>query len=140
MSWSVVRKTNVINQEEEDKQDHNRIRAMTMDISSLAFVRAFAKAYFQQYSQESIDMIFMNAGSNFMPSPGQDRRCAPKTQADGIDMLFQVNYSGHHLMYRLLEPLVQKSKNAKIVQTSSASSFETYSYKVATDWETLHGC
>ena len=114
------------------------LSTMIMDTSSLASVRAFAESYIQDYPRESIDLIFLNAGTNFFPAKGQDRFCVEKTHSDNIENLFQVNYLGHHLLYRLLDPHL--SDEARIILTSSAASFQTYSYLVATNLETLHGC
>lgn len=112
-----------------------------MDTSSLASVRSFAETYLATNGHETpIDILFMNAGTNYAPPPEADYFCNPKTEADGIDSMFQVNYLGHHLMYQLLEPAIKRSQKARIVQTSSASSFQSFSYKVATDLKTLHGC
>ena len=59
---------------------------------------------------------------------------------DGVEQVFAANYVGHHLLVRLLEPALQKSKFARVVSTSSNRSFKSYSYQVATDLETLNGC
>jgi NAD(P)-dependent dehydrogenase (short-subunit alcohol dehydrogenase family) len=112
------------------------ITTMTMDTASFASVRGFGETFVPR--QQRIDMLFLNAGTNYNFAPGDSTDCGKKTERDGIDYLFQVNYLSHHLLYRLLEPLL--AENAKIVQTSSASSFSTFSYILATDLETLHGC
>merc|ERR1711924_341912 len=57
---------------------------------------------------------------------------------DGIELVFATNHVGHHLLYSLLAPLINKSKLARIVLTSSASSFDTPEYGVATDLQTLN--
>ncbi|KAG7344802.1 short-chain dehydrogenase/reductase family protein [Nitzschia inconspicua] len=126
--------------EAEGGLNKGRLFTMLMDTSSFASVRSFCENYVTTFSDHPIDMLFFNAGTNFikLKNPEDNPDCAPKTAADGIDYLFQVNYLSHHLMYRLLEPFL--APNARIVHTSSASAFSTFSYKVATDLETLHGC
>ena len=81
-------------------------------------------------------MLFLNAGTVFA-KPGYN--CVPAS-VDGIEQVFAANYLGHHLLFRLLEPALQKSKLARVVSTSSNGSFKSYSYQVATDLETLNGC
>ena len=74
------------------------------------------------------------------PKKVGDGKCVGLNQ-DGIEEVFATNYLGHHLMYRLLEPMLQKSKRAaRVIQTSSLASFTSYSYRVATNLETLNGC
>jgi NAD(P)-dependent dehydrogenase (short-subunit alcohol dehydrogenase family) len=119
-----------------EKHIQGSLQTMAMDTASFASVREFAEAYFQ--TQQPVDLLFLNAGTGDMAAPGDSLKCAKKTERDGIDYLFQVNYLSHHLLYRLLEPLL--TENAKIIQTSSSSSFATFSYRVATDLQTLHGC
>ena len=118
-----------------EEKNPGSVRTMTIDTSSLSSVKSFAEAYMKE--ETSLDMLFLNAGAmNFdLGSNG----CLPLSE-DGIEIMFATNYLGHHLLYRLLEPLLSKSKLARVVQTSSSSSFRTYSYKVATDVETLNGC
>jgi NAD(P)-dependent dehydrogenase (short-subunit alcohol dehydrogenase family) len=129
------------------------IHTMTMDTSSLASVRNFCQEYYANHltnknstsETAKIDMLFLNAGAMLLKQPTDNDNlqsknpwCLPKTKQDDIEYMFQVNYLGHHLIVRLLEPFL--SSTARIVQTSSASSFLTYSYKVATDLDTLQGC
>lgn len=60
-------------------------------------------------------------------------------------MVFATNVVGHHLMYKLLPPSIRRSDDlrrvpARVVLTSPSSSYNVpYSYKVATDLETLNG-
>jgi retinol dehydrogenase-14 len=113
------------------------VKTMTIDTSSLSSVKAFAETYLKASQEDkSLDMLFLNAGVVF---PFANLKCIPKSE-DGIEQVFATNYVGHHLLYRLLEPMLKLSKVARVVQTSSTSSFMTYSYKVATDIETLNGC
>lgn len=81
-------------------------------------------------------MLFLNAGGVFRHPT---LTCVPQSE-DGIEKVFAANYLGHHLLYRLLEPILLKSKLARVVSTTSASCFQSFSYKVATDIETLNGC
>ncbi|KAL7577797.1 hypothetical protein ACA910_010552 [Epithemia clementina (nom. ined.)] len=114
-----------------------------MDTSSLKSVQQAAQSYtaHMKGQNQTLDMLFLNAGTIFADL---FQSCVPVND-DGIEYVFATNYLGHHLLYRLLEPLLllqQQSKptRARVVSTSSAHSFITYSYKVATDLETLNGC
>merc|ERR1711862_1087232 len=57
---------------------------------------------------------------------------------DGIEFFFANNYLGQHLMYKHLEPLIRKSAAARIVLTSSVSSFSVFPHKIATSLEELN--
>jgi retinol dehydrogenase-14 len=113
-----------------------KVKSMLIDTSSLSSVKAFAEAYLKANQDQSLDMLFLNAGIGFLDNKP---KCLPNSE-DGIEMIFATNYVGHHLLYRLLETLLEKSKLARVIQTSSNGSFDTYSYKVATDMETMHRC
>ncbi|CAB9513279.1 Short-chain dehydrogenase TIC 32, chloroplastic [Seminavis robusta] len=122
---------------QEETPIKGNIITMTMDTASLASVRALAEAYISEHGNDKrIDFLFLNAG--VASSTDRYNKCPTKTEADQLDYHFQVNYLSHHLLYHLLKPFL--SEDAKIVQTSSASSFVSFTYKVATDLETLHGC
>jgi NAD(P)-dependent dehydrogenase (short-subunit alcohol dehydrogenase family) len=124
-----------------DDEFRGNVSTLTMDTASLSSVQAFAQAYMNKAitsanKSPALDMLFLNAGTVFT---NQEYECVPLSQ-DGIEIVFATNYIGHHLLYRLLEPLLQASKLARVVQTSSAASYFPYSYRVATDLETLNGC
>ena len=116
------------------------VRTLIMDTSSLKSVQAGAQNYLSTMMNKNnatLDMLFLNAGTIFAD---QSTLCVPLNE-NGIEYVFATNYLGHHLLYRILEPLLRRSKPAaRVVSTSSAFSFLSYSYKVATDLETLNGC
>jgi NAD(P)-dependent dehydrogenase (short-subunit alcohol dehydrogenase family) len=107
-----------------------------LDTSSLKSVRAFA-ASFLAAEPRAIDMLYLNAG---IASAGVWAEGAPTLplSVDGIEMVLATNHVGHALMYKLLEARVRAAPVARVVLTSSASSFDTYSYGVATDLATLN--
>lgn len=122
-------------------QSMGALRTMIMDTASMASVRAFARSYLGHSNgvQPPLDMLFLNAGSAYA-SPEKKKKCVP-INADGIEHVFAGNYLGHHLLYRWLEPaLLRSATGGRVVSTSSGSSFQTYSYHVATDLPTLNGC
>jgi len=112
------------------------IKTGTIDTATLASVKEFAMNYLREADDQPLDMLFLNAGTQFT---NPDYKCVPAS-VDGIEQVFAANYLGHHLLFRLLEPALQKSKFARVVSTSSNSCFNSYSYQVATDLETLNGC
>lgn len=112
-----------------------KVLTTTMDMSSLTSVREAAHEYMLQNGGKSLDMLFLNAGYNYMGT----RDCMPMSQ-DGMEEMFQVNYLSHHFLYKLLEPMLKRSEMARVVSTSSAWSFMTYPHGVATDLETLNDC
>jgi len=124
----------------------------TIDTSSFRSVRNFADEYKAKFSADAadaasasggggdaLDMLFLNAGTAY--NPNATHPCVP-VSSDNVEYVFQTNYAGHHLLYLLLQESMFKSRHkpATVVQTSSSASFGTYSYKVATDLETLNGC
>lgn len=122
------------------------VTTMTVDTSSLKSVRNFCQQYLNRMDDGDgnfmpLDMLFLNAG---MPSPPPDNESLPLSE-DGIEKVFATNVVGHHLMYKLLQPSIRRSDDlrrvpARVVLTSSAASYDVpYSYKVATDLETLNG-
>ena len=131
------------------KTSSPQIDTMTIDTSSLKSVKKFTDDYRERFSGGednssggSLDMLFLNAGTAY-GGENKTHPCVPLSE-DGIEYVFETNYLGHHLLYRLLEPYLQKGASkanpATVVQTSSAASFESYSYRVATDLDTLNGC
>jgi NAD(P)-dependent dehydrogenase (short-subunit alcohol dehydrogenase family) len=105
---------------------------MVADTSSLKSVQSFSRKFLEKYSDVGLDILYLNAGIG--GTPGEKEALSE----DGIELRFATNYVGHHLMYRILEPLLLKSKMARVVQISSAASFDTYDFKVATSLETLN--
>merc|ERR1712071_651864 len=79
----------------------------------------------------SLDMLYLNAGTNLS-------RDELILSDDGYELLFATNYLGHHLLYIMLEPLMRKSKMARVIQTSSSASFSSFPHKVATSLEQLN--
>lgn len=123
-----------------DETRKGQIFTTTMDMSSLTSVRESAHEYMLRNGGKALDMLFLNAGYNYIPKGGDSPKdCMPITP-DGMEEMFQVNYLSHHFLYKLLEPMLKRSDMARVVSTSSGSSFITYPYIIATDVETLNGC
>ena len=112
------------------------VSTWTLDTSSLASVRAFA-ADFLASNDAPLDMFFQNAG---IASAGVWAAGSPTLplSVDGIEAVFAANHIGHALLYELLQPRLRAARVARVVLTSSASHFDTYSYGVATDLDTLN--
>ena len=124
---------------EQQKSSKTKLRTLVMDTSSLLSVQKAAHEYVRLMNETgaSLDMLFLNAGTAY--SNWRDK-CVPESD-DGIEYVFATNYLGHFLLYQWVEPLLRRSNNmARVVSTSSVVSFLPYSYKVATDLETLNGC
>ena len=124
----------IIREASADNGYENAVTTMTADTSKLASVQKFAKEFLSMYNEEdkALDMLYLNAGI------GGNSSNENRLSEDGIELVFATNYVGHHLMYRLLEPLLLKSKMARVVQTSSSASFNTFGWKVATSLEQLN--
>lgn len=114
------------------------ISAMNVDTSSLQSVQTFSREYMRKNAQQTLDMLYLNAGMIVTGQHSQEDVWLPLSE-DGIEMTFATNYVGHHLMHKLLEPLIVKSKMARIVLTSSEASFRpNLPHKVATSLEVLN--
>ena len=109
------------------------ITTYDLDTSSLASVRNFAASF--SGTQPSLDMLFLNAG---FASAGTLADGTLPLSIDGIELVMATNHVGHSLLYTLLLSKLVASKIGRVVLTSSASSFDSYPYGVATDLKTLN--
>lgn len=85
------------------------ITPLLMDVSNLTKVQQSATIF--KRNHDKLDMLFLNAGIF------TDERNI--LSVDGIETTFATNVVGHHLLYRLLEPLLLNSTMARVVSTSS---------------------
>ena len=86
-------------------------RLVTADLSSLAEVRSLADAVLRD--EASLDALVNNAG---IGASGSRRELS----VDGFELRFAVNYLAGFLLTRLLLPLLEARKSARIVNVSSA--------------------
>jgi len=82
------------------------------DLSSLAEVRRLAGEV--ERDHERLDVLINNAGVGSGGSTG-----VRQTSADGFELRFAVNYLAGFLLTRLLLPLLERSKPARIVNVAS---------------------
>ncbi len=129
-----------IKEESKDNGYDNEISTMIVDMSSLKSVQQFSKEFLAKFDvtedaeeKPSLDILYLNAGIG--SSNSNDKL---KLSEDGIEFVFATNYVGHHLMYRLLEPLLLRSIMARVIQTSSAASFTSFDNSVAVSLESLN--
>ena len=92
-------------------QQGGEARFLAADFSSLAEVRALADAV--QRDGEGLDALVNNAG---IGTSGARRELS----ADGFELRFAVNYLAGFLLTRLLLPMLENRKAARIVNVSSA--------------------
>jgi NAD(P)-dependent dehydrogenase (short-subunit alcohol dehydrogenase family) len=85
---------------------NTRVRAMQLDLSSLASVREFAATFRAEFS-EPIDALICNAGISRGPAQTED----------GIDGVFETNHLGHFLLTELL--LDKVSSKGRVISVSS---------------------
>lgn len=95
-----------------------QVSPLIMDVSDLSSVQKAAKTWLHHNEDVPIDMLFLNAGIFY---DGKDTDTTLPLSKDGIEKVFATNVLGHHLLYRLLEPALQKSKMARVVSTSSVA-------------------
>ncbi|XP_059611082.1 retinol dehydrogenase 11 [Phlebotomus argentipes] len=89
-------------------QPNAKIEANYMDLKSFDCVRRFVKTLETKCSH--IDILINNAGLMFHPY---------ELTADGFEMHLQCNYLGHFLLTMLTLPLLQKSRQGRIVNVSA---------------------
>ena len=85
------------------------VSPLILDLSSLSKTSSASRTFLMNH--ERLDLLFLNAG---IASPFE-------LSVDGIEHVFQVNVVSHHLLYRILEPLLQMSEHARVVSTSSVA-------------------
>ena len=86
-------------------------RLLTADLASLAEVRSLADAVLRD--EAGLDALVNNAG---IGTSGSRRELS----ADGFELRFAVNYLAGFLLTRLLLPMLESRKSARIVNVSSA--------------------
>jgi len=85
-----------------------KIDVRSLDLSSLASIRAFADAITQEHP--TIDVLVNNAGIMAIPRA---------LTADGFEMQFGTNHLGHFALTGLLLPALARAKSARVVTVSS---------------------
>lgn len=90
------------------KLNQTNVSYLSLDLSSLAKVREFAKSYATE-SYPPISALVMNAGLQFPNDVSYN--------ADGVEMTFAINHIGHALLFYLLCRYL--APRARIVNTAS---------------------
>lgn len=103
-----TKKAEAVAQEIKKQHPNAQIDIKEMDLSSLASVKLFANNVLKNYDQ--LDVLINNAGIMACPFD--------KTQ-DGYEIQMGTNHLGHFALTGLLMPLLETTKNARIVATSS---------------------
>lgn len=85
-----------------------QLRPVTLDLGSMSAVRRFADEFLAEVS--ALHILVNNAGVMAVPQAYTE---------DGIERQFAVNYLGHYLLTRLLEPALLAAKGARVVNVSS---------------------
>ncbi len=85
-----------------------QIEVLRLDLGSLAEVRAFAQDFARRESR--LDVLINNAGIMAPPLA---------YTVDGFERQFGVNFLGHYLLTRLLEPQLRAAGKARVVCISS---------------------
>jgi NAD(P)-dependent dehydrogenase (short-subunit alcohol dehydrogenase family) len=84
------------------------LELMTLDLNSLNSVRSFAEEFKSKYDQ--LHILINNAGIMVPPFS--------KTE-DGFESQFGVNYLSHFLLTGLLFPILNRSKDSRVISLSS---------------------
>jgi NAD(P)-dependent dehydrogenase (short-subunit alcohol dehydrogenase family) len=86
---------------------HDRIEAMTADLSSMSSVRAFADSFRRRH--DALHVLSNNAALLTM------RR---RVTAEGVEAIFATNYLGHFLLTNLLIDMLKASAPARVLTVS----------------------
>jgi NAD(P)-dependent dehydrogenase (short-subunit alcohol dehydrogenase family) len=85
-----------------------QIEVMHLDLASLSSIREFAKQFRQKYQQ--LNVLINNAGVF----------CVKREETrDGFEKTMGVNYFGHFLLTCLLLPVLEQTREARIINVSS---------------------
>jgi NAD(P)-dependent dehydrogenase (short-subunit alcohol dehydrogenase family) len=82
---------------------------LPLDLSSLAEVRAFVATVLGRLDGDPVDLLILNAGTQFMNTKARS--------ADGYELTFAVNHLAHYLLARLLLPAV--ADGGRVILTTS---------------------
>jgi NAD(P)-dependent dehydrogenase (short-subunit alcohol dehydrogenase family) len=93
-----------------NKTNNDNIELMQLDLSSQSNIHKFAENFTEKYN--CLDVLINNAGVFSM------KRFETE---DGLEKTIGINYFGHYLLTSLLLPIIQKSKQGRIINISSDS-------------------
>jgi NAD(P)-dependent dehydrogenase (short-subunit alcohol dehydrogenase family) len=88
-----------------------QLHAMTLDVSSLQSVRAFAEAIQRRFT--TLEVLINNAG--IMATPRA-------LSADGFEMQFATNHLGHFALTGLLLPMMRDRRGSRVVAVASIAA------------------
>ncbi|KAF9999911.1 hypothetical protein BGZ79_006489 [Entomortierella chlamydospora] len=87
---------------------------MSLDLVSLASIKAFARDFKAQFSH--VDVLVNNAGMMDIPF---------SLTNDGYEMQFGVNHLGHYVLTLELLPLLNKARQGRVVVLSSGAMYSS---------------
>jgi NAD(P)-dependent dehydrogenase (short-subunit alcohol dehydrogenase family) len=90
------------------KTGNHQVHIFECDLSSMASIRKFCKDFKEQFS--SLNILINNAGLMETKRVDSD---------DGIELTFAVNHLAQFLMTNLLLPVMQRSKDVRIINVAS---------------------
>jgi NAD(P)-dependent dehydrogenase (short-subunit alcohol dehydrogenase family) len=93
-----------------NKTNNGNIELMQLDLSSQSNIHKFAENFTEKYN--CLDVLINNAGVFSL------KRFETE---DGLEKTIGINYFGHYLLTSLLLPIIQKSKQGRIINISSDS-------------------
>ena len=93
-----------------NKTNNDNIELMQLDLSSQSNIHKFAENFTEKYN--CLDVLINNAGVFSL------KRFETE---DGLEKTIGINYFGHYLLTSLLLPIIQKSKQGRIINISSDS-------------------
>lgn len=108
MACRNLEKAKQAKKEIEQKVPDADLMIMELDLNSLKSVRSFAASFLEKF--DKLDLLIENAGIMVPPFS--------KTE-DGFESQIGVNYFSHFLLTNLLFPLLNKTKNSRIVTLRS---------------------
>jgi len=115
-------KTDPVVEEIKKETGNEKVEFMSLDLSSLASVKAFSDAFIAR--DLPLHMLIANAGIMYCPFA---------LTADGIESQFGVNHIAHSYLTMNLLPVLEKSKPSRIIILSSLAHSMSYSSGIQFD-------
>ena len=103
--------TNIFNQLPSDLPKKGNIYTPLMDLSDFKSIKSLCSKF--QKSRLNIDILILNAGLQYTGKK------TPRRSKQGIELTFAVNHLSHFYLTQNLLPFIGKSKDSKIIITSS---------------------
>mmetsp|Transcript_6485 Transcript_6485/g.14177 ORF Transcript_6485/g.14177 Transcript_6485/m.14177 type:complete len:413 (-) Transcript_6485:92-1330(-) len=100
---------------------NDQVTGMPLDLERVQSVKDFAKAFFAEEKERTIDILILNAGTFGTPKP--------IAEDVGLEATFAINHVGHFALTKLLMDALKRARDgARVVVLSSHSHYQPNSF------------